>query len=67
MDVDLAQFLAAIIDVEGGEYRLPYASLVKNREGMGLALDIEDDGETLVLRLVDMEGIEFDDDDSADV
>lgn len=55
MTIELGPFLAAIIEQEGGTYRIPYATLV-NQDGIkALTIDLEDDGATLVLGLVDAE------------
>lgn len=51
--IDLGPFLAAIVEESGGEVRIPY-DVFKNQVGeKALAIDIEDDGATLVLRVVD--------------
>lgn len=54
MTIDLAPLLAAIVDIEGGEYRIPYATLRAQQGAKALALDPEDDGATLVIRVVDI-------------
>lgn len=51
--IDLAPFLASVIDEAGGEVRIPY-DVFKNQTGTkAIAIDIEDEGATLVLRVVD--------------
>ncbi|QWT29952.1 hypothetical protein SEA_TUNATARTARE_60 [Streptomyces phage TunaTartare] len=51
--IDLGPFLAAIVEEAGGEVKIPY-DVFKNQVGdKALAIDIEDDGATLVLRVVD--------------
>lgn len=51
--IDLAPFLAAVVEQAGGEVRIAY-DVFKNQVGdKALAIDIEDDGATLVLRVVD--------------
>jgi hypothetical protein len=51
--IDLGPFIAAIVEESGGEVRIPY-DVFKNQVGdKALAIDIEDDGATLVLRVVD--------------
>jgi hypothetical protein len=51
--IDLAPFLAAAVEEAGGEIRIPY-DVFKSQVGeKALAIDIEDDGATLVLRVVD--------------
>jgi hypothetical protein len=60
MNIDLAPFLAAIVDMEGGSYRIPYATLRSQQGEKVIALDLEDDGATIVLRLVDAEEVEID-------
>lgn len=51
--IDLAPFLAAMIDQLGGEVKVPY-DVFKNQTGSkAIAIDIEDDGATIVLSLVE--------------
>ncbi|AXG66179.1 hypothetical protein SEA_ANNADREAMY_59 [Streptomyces phage Annadreamy] len=51
--IDLGPFLAAIVELSGGEVKIPY-DVFRNQAGTkALAIDIEDDGATLVLRVVD--------------
>lgn len=51
--IDLGPFLAAIVEESGGEVRIPY-DVFRNQVGeKALAIDIEDEGATLVLRVVD--------------
>lgn len=50
-EVDLSQFLAAIIEQAGGELRLPYDSL--QSEAKGIAIDFEEEGAILVLSLLE--------------
>lgn len=59
--VDIAPFLAAVIEEFGGAIKIPYASVFNEREqNVALAVDIEDDGASLVLRLVNMDEVDFD-------
>lgn len=51
--IDLAPFLAAIVEESGGEVRIPYDVFKSQVGDKALAIDIEDDGMTLVLRIVD--------------
>lgn len=51
--IDLGQFIAAIIDVQGGEVRIPYAAFTEQSGDKALTIDFEDDGATIVLRLID--------------
>jgi hypothetical protein len=62
MNIDIAPFLAAVIDLEGGTYRIPYAVLQAQTGEKALALDFEDDGATLVLRLIDAKDVPEEDD-----
>lgn len=50
-EVDLSQFLAAIIESMGGEVRVPYDTL--QSDAKGIAIDFEEDGAILVLSLVE--------------
>ena len=51
--IDLGPFLAAIVEESGGEVKIPY-DVFKNQVGdKAIAIDIEDDGMTIVLRVVD--------------
>lgn len=51
--IDLGPFLVAAIEEAGGEVRIPYDTFSKQVAPKALAIDIEDDGQTLVLRVVD--------------
>ncbi|AZU97140.1 hypothetical protein SEA_FORREST_63 [Streptomyces phage Forrest] len=51
--IDLAPFLAAAVEEAGGEIRIPYDVFRSQVGEKALAIDIEDDGATLVLRVVD--------------
>ncbi|QNN99165.1 hypothetical protein SEA_FAUST_62 [Streptomyces phage Faust] len=51
--IDLGPFLAAIVEQAGGEVRIPYDVFAAQVGDKALAIDIEDDGATLVLRVVD--------------
>lgn len=51
--IDLAPFLAAIVEESGGEVKIPFDVFTKQTGDRAIAIDIEDDGMTLVLRLVD--------------
>ncbi len=51
--IDLAPFLAAVVDQAGGEIKIPY-DVFKNQVGdRALAIDIEDEGATIVLSMVE--------------
>lgn len=50
-EVDLSQFLAAIIEHLGGEVKIPYDSL--QSEAKGIAIDFEENGAILVLSLLE--------------
>lgn len=54
-EIDLAPFLAAIVEMAGGEIRIPYDTLVNVlKDGdRAIAFDLEDEGMTMVLRMVD--------------
>lgn len=52
-EIDLGPFLAAIVEDAGGEVRIPYSVFANERKSRAIAIDIEDDGMTVVLRLVD--------------
>lgn len=51
--IDLAPFLAAVIDEVGGEVRIPYDSFKNSVGHKAIAIDIEDDGATIKLSLVE--------------
>ncbi|XAO35256.1 hypothetical protein SEA_FRANCOB_60 [Streptomyces phage Francob] len=51
--IDLAPFLAAAVEEAGGEIRIPYDVFRSQVGEKALAIDIEDEGATLVLRVVD--------------
>lgn len=51
--IDLAPFLAALVEEAGGEVKIPYGVFANQTGDRAIAIDIEDDGMTLVLRLVD--------------
>jgi len=68
LNVDLTQFLAAIIDVQGGEVRIPYSFFAEEHPDKVMMIDLEDDGATIVLRLRDASEVNLDDSDgTADV
>ncbi len=50
-EVDLSQFLAAVIEAQGGQVRIPYDAL--HSDAKGIAIDFEKDGADLVLSLVE--------------
>lgn len=53
-EIDLAPFIAAMIENAGGEVRLPFGLFADRPENdRAIAIDIEDDGATIVLSLVD--------------
>lgn len=51
--IDLAPFLAAAVEEAGGEIRIAYDTFRNQVGEKALAIDIEDDGATVVLRVVD--------------
>lgn len=51
--IDLGPFLAAIVEESGGEVKIPYDVFKKQVGTKAISIDIEDDGQTLVLRVVD--------------
>lgn len=51
--IDLGPFLVAAIEEMGGEVRIPYNTFKAQVAPKALAIDIEDEGATLVLRVVD--------------
>ncbi len=55
--IDLAKFLGALINELGGEARIPFDSWSKIGEDKSISIDVEDDGATLVLRLIDTKDI----------
>lgn len=51
--IDLGPFLAAIVEQAGGQVKIAY-DVFKNQVGdKAIAIDIEDDGATLVLSIVE--------------
>ena len=57
MEVDLAQFMGAIIENAGGEIRIPYDLLGKMTGDKSISIDLEGDGTELVFRLIDVDDI----------
>lgn len=57
MNVDLAPFLAAIIEEAGGEVLIPYGTLLAQSGDKSLTIDLVDDGHTLRLGLIDVKDI----------
>lgn len=51
--IDLAPFLAAVIDSAGGEVKIPYGTFTNQVGERAISIEIEDEGMTLVMRLVD--------------
>ena len=51
--IDLAPFFAAAVVEAGGEIRIPYTVFAEQTGERALAIDIEDEGATLVVRVVD--------------
>lgn len=61
MQVDLASFLAAIIENAGGEVQIPY-ELWRNQHGdKNIAIDVINDGHTFSLKLIDTKDVKYDD------
>lgn len=54
MGIELGPFIAAIIEQEGGVYRIPFQNLVQQQGDRALAIDFEDDGATVALRIVEI-------------
>jgi hypothetical protein len=52
-EIDLAPFMAAVIDGAGGEIRIPYESFTQQRGERAITIDLEEDGATIVLRLTE--------------
>ncbi len=63
MDIDVTQFLAAILENEGGEYVLPFDAFnaIVESEGKALAIDPTDGGTTITLKLVNTADITLED------
>lgn len=57
MKVDLATFLAAIIDEAGGEVLIPYDAYLSQHGDKNIIIDLIDDGHTLKLGLIDTKDI----------
>lgn len=57
MNVDLAPFLAAIIEESGGEVLIPYDTLTQQKGEKNITIDLIDDGATLRLGLIDTKDI----------
>jgi hypothetical protein len=57
MQVDLAAFLAAVIDEAGGELLIPYATFLAQNGEKALTIDLIDDGQTIKLGLMDVKDI----------
>lgn len=51
--IDLGPFLLAVVENAGGEIKLPYGTLINRKNDKALAIDIEDDGATIVLRVLE--------------
>lgn len=57
VQIDPVQFLVAIIDSQDCEVRVPYAVFAEQKGEKVLTIDFEDDGATIVLRLLDKEDV----------
>lgn len=57
MKVDLATFLAAIIDEAGGEVLIPYGTYLSQNGEKNITIDLIDDGQTIKLGLIDVKDI----------
>lgn len=57
MNVDLATFLAAIIDEAGGEVLVPYETWLSQNGDKNITIDLIDDGHTIKLGLIDTKDI----------
>lgn len=57
MKVDLATFLAAIIDEAGGEVLIPYGTYLAQNGEKNITIDLVDDGQTIKLGLIDVKDI----------
>jgi len=51
--IDLGPFLAAIVEEAGGEIKVSYDAFRNQSQDRVLSIDLEDDGATLVFRMVD--------------
>lgn len=52
-EIDLGPFLLAVIEEAGGEIRVPYDTFREQVAPKALAIDIEDEGATIVLRVAE--------------
>jgi hypothetical protein len=52
-EIDLGPFLMAVIEEMGGEVRIPYNAFRKQVAPRAIAFDIEDDGATIVMSVVE--------------
>ena len=57
MQIDMAQFVAAIVDQQGGEVRISYDAFKNQTGDRALTIDFEEDGAVMVLRLIGVEDI----------
>jgi hypothetical protein len=57
MNVDLAPFLAAIIEESGGEVFIPYEVLTAQTGEKSLTIDFVEEGQLLRLGLIDVKDI----------
>lgn len=57
MKIDLATFLAAIIDEAGGEVLIPYGTWLAQTGDKNITIDLIDDGQTIKLGLIDTKDI----------
>jgi hypothetical protein len=57
MKVDLATFLAAVIDEAGGEVLIPYGTYLSQTGDKNITIDLVDDGHTIKLGLIDVKDI----------
>lgn len=57
LKIELAPLLAGIVDSQGGEVRIPFATFVGQTGEKALTLDLEEDGAVIVVRLIDVEDI----------
>jgi hypothetical protein len=53
----MAQFLAAFIEESGGEIRLAFDTIKDQTGDRAITLDFEDEGATIVLRVIDTKDI----------
>lgn len=61
MNVDISQFLAAVIDAAGGKIDIAYDTFVAQTGEKAITIDLVEDGKIIRLGLVDTTDVEFED------